>query len=68
VIDWVEAAPGLFVFCAVLAFSRWRFVRFAADQKATTTLAMISDRDHAPPGSGPVQRCLLRRTGAVTLG
>jgi hypothetical protein len=43
VIDWAEAAPGLFVFCAVLAFSRWRFVRFAADQKATTTLAMITE-------------------------
>ena len=43
VIDWAEAAPGLFVFCAVLAFSRWRFVRFAADQKATTTLAMIAE-------------------------
>ena len=26
-IDWAEAAPGLFLFCAVLAFSRWRFVR-----------------------------------------
>ena len=43
VIDWAEAAPGLFVFCAVLAFSRWRFVRFAADQKASTTLAMIAE-------------------------
>ena len=43
VIDWAEAAPGLFVFCAVLAFSRWRFVRFATDQKATTTLAMIAE-------------------------
>jgi transposase len=43
VIDWAEAAPGLFVFCAVLAFSRWRFVRLAADQKATTTLAMIAE-------------------------
>jgi hypothetical protein len=33
----------LFVFCAVLAYSRWRFVRFAADQKASTTLAMIAE-------------------------
>jgi Mu transposase-like protein len=31
------------VFCAVLAYSRWRFVRFAADQKASTTLAMIAE-------------------------
>ena len=43
VIDWAEAAPGLFVFCAVLAHSRWRFVRFAVDQKASTTLAMIAE-------------------------
>ena len=43
VIDWAQAAPGLFLFCAVLAFSRWRFVRFAADQKASTTLALIGE-------------------------
>jgi hypothetical protein len=43
VIDWAQAAPGLFLFCAVLAFSRWRFVRFATDQKASTTLAMIAE-------------------------
>ena len=36
VIDWAEEAPGLFVVCAVLACSRWRFARFAADQKAST--------------------------------
>ncbi|MBB5168491.1 hypothetical protein HNP02_008507 [Mycobacterium sp. AZCC_0083] len=33
VIDWAQAAPGQFLFCAVLAFSRWRFVAFATDQK-----------------------------------
>jgi transposase len=43
VIDWAEAAPGLFVFCAILAYSRWRFVRFATDQKAATTMAMIAE-------------------------
>ncbi|GFG75895.1 hypothetical protein MBOT_32600 [Mycobacterium botniense] len=43
VIDWAEAAPELFVFCAVLAFSRWRFVRFAADRKVLPTLAMIAE-------------------------
>jgi transposase len=43
VMDWAEAAPGLLVFCAVLAYSRWRFVRFAADQKASTTLAMVAE-------------------------
>jgi len=31
------------VFCAVLAWSRWRFVRFAADEKAETTLAMLAE-------------------------
>jgi hypothetical protein len=42
VIDWAQAAPGLFLFCAVLAFSRWRFVAFATDQRASTTLALIA--------------------------
>jgi transposase len=42
VIDWgVEG--GLHVFCAVLAWSRFRFVRFAADEKATTTLALLAE-------------------------
>jgi hypothetical protein len=31
------------VFCAVLAWSRFRFVRFAADEKAATTLAMLAE-------------------------
>jgi hypothetical protein len=31
------------VFCAVLAWSRFRFVRFATDEKATTTLAMLAE-------------------------
>jgi transposase len=43
VIDWAEAAPGLVLFCAVLAFSRWRFVAFATDQRASTTLALIAE-------------------------
>ena len=41
VIDW-GAEAGLHVFCAVMAFSRWRFVRFAADEKAATTLEMLA--------------------------
>jgi transposase len=41
VIDWgVEA--GLHIFCAVMAFSRWRFVRFASDEKASTTFEMLA--------------------------
>jgi transposase len=42
VIDWgVEA--GLHVFCAVLAWSRFRFVRFATDERAETTLALLAE-------------------------
>jgi transposase len=42
VIDW-GAEGGLHVFCAVLAWSRVRFVRFAADEKSATTLAMLAE-------------------------
>ena len=42
IIDWgVEG--GLQVFCAVLAWSRFRFVRFAADERATTTLRLLAE-------------------------
>ena len=43
IIDWGVAWAGVHVFCAVLAWSRFRFVRFAADEKATTTLAMLAE-------------------------
>jgi transposase len=42
VIDWGAEGP-LHVFCAVLAWSRWRFVRFAADEKAATTFRMLAE-------------------------
>lgn len=42
VIDWGVIA-GVHVFCAVLAWSRWRFVRLAADEKAATTLALLAE-------------------------
>lgn len=42
VIDW-GSEGGLHVFCAVLAWSRWRFVRFATDERAETTLALLAD-------------------------
>ena len=42
VIDW-GVQGGLHVFCAVLAWSRLRFVRFAADEKASTTLALLAE-------------------------
>ena len=41
-IDW-GAEGGMHVFCAVLAWSRVRFVRFAADERAETTLAMLAE-------------------------
>ena len=42
VIDW-GVLGGLKVFCAVLAFSRVRFVRFADNERAETTLAMLAE-------------------------
>jgi transposase len=42
VIDWC-AEGGWQVFCAVLAWSRWRFVRVARDQKAATTMRLLSE-------------------------
>jgi transposase len=41
-IDW-GAEGGLHVFCAVLAWSRFRFVRFAAGEKAATTLGVLAE-------------------------
>ena len=42
VIDWGEIA-GLKVFCAVLAWSRTRFVRFATDERQATTLRLLAE-------------------------
>jgi transposase len=42
VIDWGDEG-GLHVFCAVLAWSRFRFVRFAADERSETTLALLAE-------------------------
>jgi transposase len=42
VIDWGSQAR-LHVFCAVLAWCRFRFVRFAADERAETTLALLAE-------------------------
>jgi transposase len=42
VIDW-GTIGGLHVFCAVLAWSRVRFVRFARDETAATTLALLAE-------------------------
>lgn len=42
VIDWATAG-GWHVFCAVLAWSRWRFVRVARDEKAATTMRLLAE-------------------------
>lgn len=42
VVDWGEEG-GLRIFCAVLAWSRWRFVRFAGDQRRETTLRLLAE-------------------------
>jgi len=49
VIDW-GALAGLHVFCAVLARSRFRFVRFALDERAETTLDMLAECFDVPGG------------------
>jgi transposase len=41
-IDWGSEGP-LHVFCAVLPWSRWRFVRFALDETQATTLALLAE-------------------------
>jgi len=42
VIDW-GVLNGLHVFCAVLAFSRVRFVRFADNERTETTLRLLAE-------------------------
>jgi transposase len=41
-IDW-GTEGGLHVFCAVLPWSRWRFVRFADDETQATTLRLLAE-------------------------
>jgi hypothetical protein len=42
IFDWATEA-GWQVFCAVLAWSRYRFIRFATDQTQLTTLALLAE-------------------------
>ena len=65
VIDWGVIA-GVHVFCAVLAWSRVRFVRFAADEKAATTLALLAECFEALGGVPKV--VLADRMGCVKGG
>jgi transposase len=50
VFDWTDLGEGLHIFCAVLAWSRWRFVRFAADEQAHTTMGFIAEAFAAAGG------------------
>jgi transposase len=65
VIDWGVLA-GVHVFCAVLAWSRVRFVRFAADERAGTTLAMLAECFEALGGVPKV--VLADRMGCLKAG
>src|SRR5687768_1553340 len=42
IIDWGMLA-AVHVFCAVLAWSRYRFIRFADNERATTTLELLAE-------------------------
>ena len=42
VIDWTSLGLGLHMFCAVLAWSRYRFVRFASNETRETTLTLLA--------------------------
>jgi hypothetical protein len=54
------------VFCAVLAWSRLRFVRFAADEKSVITLGMLGEC-FAELGGAP-QVMLVGRMGSLKAG
>jgi transposase len=70
-IDWstvVQAGRRVHVFCAVLAWSRFRFVRFAADEKQATTLAMLAecfDQRGGVPKAAPADRMAVLKGGVV---
>ena len=43
VFDWADVGAGLHLFCAVLAWSRWRFVAFATNERSSTTLGFLAE-------------------------
>lgn len=65
VIDWASEA-GREVFCAVLAWSRYRFVRFGEDQTRATTLRLLAEC-FAELGGVPAQ-VLSDRMGCLKAG
>ncbi|MCZ4582593.1 IS21 family transposase [Rhodococcus opacus] len=65
VIDWATVG-GLHLFCAVLAYSRWRFAAFATDERATTTLALVAEALAAI--GGVPEKVLADRMGCIKGG
>ena len=45
VIDWATVGAGLHLFCAVLAWSRWRFVAFARTENQSCLARYLRQRD-----------------------
>ena len=67
VIDWgTLPGTGIHVFCAVLAWSRIRFVRYARDETAATTFAMLAECFEAL-GGAPA-KVLADRMGCLKAG
>lgn len=66
VIDWGTVGAGLHLFCAVLAFSRWRFVAFATNERASTTLELIAAALAA--AGGVPTKVLADRMGCIKAG
>lgn len=66
VIDWGTLPGGVHVFCAVLAWSRIRFVRYARDETAATTFAMLAECFEAL--GGVPAKVLADRMGCLKAG
>ncbi len=67
VIDWgTVSGTGVHVFCAVLAWSRIRFVRYAHDETAATTFTMLAECFEA--FGGVPAKVLADRMGCLKAG
>ena len=66
VIDWGTLAGGMHVFCAVLAWSRIRFVRYARDETAATTFSLLAECFEAL--GGVPAKVLADRMGCLKAG
>lgn len=67
VIDWgTLPGTGIHVFCAVLAWSRIRFVRYARDETAATTFSMLAECFEAL--GGVPAKVLADRMGCLKAG